>query len=327
MGALDKLAKPAETRGSDIFDIDALPEDNRVAFNLLFFNLKNGWATPFGLMLLMSAGIATLGLSEDSAATVIGAMIVAPLGQPILALGASVAIGWPQQMMKMLAVVALGAAAVVATGFLLNMLLPPATGSSQVLTRTAPDLRDLGIAVFAAVAGAYGYYRSEFSSVLAGVAIAVALVPPLCVAGMMLEEDKLILAYGAFLLFLTNFAGITLASLLVFFLTGSVAAPERRCWFIGGAIATLVFAAILLGPLAANFDRVAGPANDRASLYRSVSTVLDRYPGEGNIVSLSLVGSDLRITVDHLSGDPARIATLTSEIERSTQFQVEIVAQ
>lgn len=64
MGALDKLAKPAETRGSDIFDIDALPEDNRVAFNLLFFNLKNGWVMPFGLMLLMSAGITTLGLSE-----------------------------------------------------------------------------------------------------------------------------------------------------------------------------------------------------------------------------------------------------------------------
>lgn len=278
MGALDKLAKPAETRGSDIFDIDALPEDNRVAFNLLFFNLKDGWVMPFALMLLMSAGIATLGLSEDSAATVIGAMIVAPLGQPILALGAAVAIGWLQQMGRMLAIVILGAIGVVATGYLLHTMLPPATGSSQVLTRTAPDLRDLGIAIFAAVAGAYGYYRSEFSSVLAGVAIAVALVPPLCVTGMMLHEDKLILAYGSFLLFLTNFAGITLSSLLVFFLTGSVAAPEPRRWFIGGAIATLVFAVALLGPLTANFDKIAKPASDRASLYQSVSAVLHRYP-------------------------------------------------
>lgn len=271
---LGKIIQPAESAGAQIFDIDALPEDNRVAFNLLFFNLKGGWRTPFALMLLMSAGIATLGLSEDSAATVIGAMIVAPLGQPILALGASIAIGWMPQMARMLSVVVLGALGVVAAAFLLNLLLPPATGSTQVLSRTAPDLRDFGIALFAGIAGAYGYYRSEFSSVLAGVAIAVALVPPLCVTGMMLEEDKLILAFGSFMLFLTNFAGISVASLLVFFLTGSVAAPERRRWFVGGAVATGLLSLAILGPLTVNFDRIAKPAGDRSALYQAATSVL-----------------------------------------------------
>ena len=80
---------------SHLFSL-AVPSDLRTGvFDILFFNLKEGWQLPFWLMLTLSAGLATLGLSENSPAIVIGAMIITPLGQPIIALGAAVALGWP----------------------------------------------------------------------------------------------------------------------------------------------------------------------------------------------------------------------------------------
>lgn len=161
-----------EADDSGIFS-ESVPIDARAAtFDLLFFNLKQQWELPFWLMLLLSAAIATLGLSENSAAVVIGAMIIAPLGQPIIALGASLTLGWGLQTVRMLGLITVGALSVIAVGYVFGTILPIATPNDQMLARTAPDLRDLGIAIFAGAAGAYGYYRSEYSTVLAGVAIA-----------------------------------------------------------------------------------------------------------------------------------------------------------
>lgn len=197
---------------------EEIPKESREsAMSDLFFNYKAHWKMSFWFMLILASGIATLGLSENAAATVIGAMIVAPLGQPIVAFGGTVALGWRNESVKMLGLLLLGAITVILVGFLFGLILNEANPNDQVLARTAPDIRDLGIAVFAGAAGAYGYFRSEYSSVLAGVAIAVALVPPLCTCGMMLEAQHFILAKGALLLFFTNFIGIALAAIMVFF--------------------------------------------------------------------------------------------------------------
>lgn len=322
---LSEQEKPAESQGSRIFEIDALPIDNREAFDLLFFNLKSRWKLPFALMLAMSACIATLGLSENSAAVVIGAMVVAPLGQPILALGAAVALGWKQEMARFVGLVLLGSAAVFGIAYLINILLPNSTPNEQVLARTAPDLRDLGIAVAAGIAGAYGYYRSEFSTVLSGVAIAVALVPPLCVAGMMLQDGRWLLAEGALLLFATNFAGIVVASLLVFFVGGSRATRERRKWFVGGVIATLLFTLALIAPLASNYERIAEQSSVQTRRYQEVRRLLQADPDNNRVTVLSIADGQLFLLLDRRTPADPDVERLRARIEASTGYETHFV--
>ncbi|MBK8517096.1 MAG: DUF389 domain-containing protein [Saprospiraceae bacterium] len=194
--------------------------DRATVFNNLFFNFKANWKVSFGLMLALSVGIASIGLSQNSSATVIGAMIIAPLGQPIVALGGAIALGWRRETFQMVYIIVVGAVFSIFISYLYGLLLRGETPNEQILIRTSPDLRDLGVAIFAGAAGSFGYYRSEYSTVLAGVAIAVALIPPLCACGMMIEEGHMILAKGSFLLFFTNLIGIAFAAILVFFFWG-----------------------------------------------------------------------------------------------------------
>ena len=293
-------------------------------FNDLFFNLKQKWQLPFWLMLSLSAGIATLGLSEDSAATVIGAMIVAPLGQPIIALGAAIALGWPRQTMKMLALIILGALTVVVIAFFLGTLLPTETPSQQVLLRTAPDLRDLGIALCAGAVGTYGYYRSEYSTVLAGVAIAVALLPPLCTVGLMLEEGRFILATGGLLLFITNFVGIALAAIFTFFVAGAVQTGFRRRWFFGGAIATVAIIIAILTPLTLNFDRIASSARFEKKVYEFATHILRSTSGAPVIIGLTIDGAEAIITLKPLPPETTEQQRLIDALQRVTRLQVSL---
>ena len=197
----------------------------------------------FFLLLICSAVIATLGLISNSTAVVIGAMIVAPLMDPILSLAFGLAIS-DQRLIKRSAItVAIGVITVVGTATLFAWLLDASEVNREIYSRTAPNLIDLGIAVAAAIAGAFTLTRDRLSNSIAGVAIAVALVPPLCVCGIGLSMGPEVIAVfgrgsvaglsnqvseGSFLLFLANLIGITVASLMVFLVQryGSI----RRSW-------------------------------------------------------------------------------------------------
>ena len=189
----------------------------------------------FFLLLITSALIATLGLISNSTAVVIGAMIVAPLMDPILSLALAIAIGEKKLIAKALCTIALGVALVVMTAFLISRGLGTNFVQSEVYARTTPNLIDLGIAVAAAIAGAYCTVRKRLSSSIAGVAIAVALVPPLCVTGIGLSlGDNAVAMFGrgavaglsnritegSFLLFLVNLVGISFAAVIVFLIHG-----------------------------------------------------------------------------------------------------------
>jgi uncharacterized membrane protein len=104
---------------------------------------------------------------------------------------------------------------------------PDTPRPEQVLARTSPNLVDLGFALLAGAAGAYVTVRTEAGSALPGVGIAVALVPPLATVGIALGADRGELTFGALLLFVTNFAAITLAAGLTFALTGFTPPRER----------------------------------------------------------------------------------------------------
>jgi len=197
----------------------------------------------FFVLLLCAAVIATLGLISNSAAVVIGAMIVAPLMDPILSLAFALSISNNKLAKRSLLTVVIGVLTVVATSALLASLLDVSEVNREMTSRTAPNLIDLGIAVAAAVAGSFSMTRERLSNSLAGVAVAVALVPPLCVCGIGLSMGKEVVAvFGrgtvagltnqisecSFLLFLANLIGITVASLFVFLVQryGSIV----QCW-------------------------------------------------------------------------------------------------
>ena len=189
----------------------------------------------FFFLLITSAVIATLGLISNSAAVVIGAMIVAPLMDPILSLAFGIAMGETKLIAKALFTIVIGVALVVLTAVLIANGLGTNFVQSEIYGRTTPNLIDLGIALAAAIAAAYCSVRTRLSSSIAGVAIAVALVPPLCVTGIGLTLGESAVAMfgrgavaglsnriteGSFLLFLVNLIGIAFAAVIVFLLHG-----------------------------------------------------------------------------------------------------------
>lgn len=296
-------------------------EERASVFNKLFFHYKKDWQNSFLLMLLLSIGLASLGLSENSSATIIGAMIIAPLGQPILALGGAVALGWRIQALRMFGIIILGSASSILIAYLIGLTLPDLTPNKEMLIRTSPDLRDLGIAVMAGAAGAWGYYRSEFSTILSGVAIAVALLPPLCTCGIMLEQGHFILAYGSILLFVTNLIGIIFATILIFFVLGIKNAQSRKR-FYKGTIATIILGAIIILPLTINYQKFNSGILFHASIYEKAGKVCEISVNSPVIKELSIQGTGVIIAIDPFPNDKEEEQRLKTELERSTGLQV-----
>lgn len=184
------------------------------------------WAFRFSTMLGLSVVIAVMGLSADSAAVVIGAMLLAPLMQPVLAIAACISMALFRNSLRSVLHVVLASVGSIALAYVLSALFVNGELPNEVTSRTAPDIRDLVVALGAGTAGAYATVRKDVSSSLPGVAVAVALVPPLGVVGITLQEERWTLAQGALLLYATNLAAIVLAASIVFVATGFV--PPRR---------------------------------------------------------------------------------------------------
>lgn len=305
----------------DFFSHEVPIEERAAVFNQLFFHYKKDWERSFLLMLFLSVGLASLGLSENSSATVIGAMIIAPLGQPIVAFGGAIALGWRIQSIRMVGIVIFGAFCSIVMAYLIGFTLPDITPNQQILIRTSPDLRDLGIAILAGAAGAYGYYRSEYSTILSGVAIAVALVPPLCACGLMLQQGHLILATGSLLLFVTNLIGITFSAILIFFLLGIKNSKSRKRFYKGTA-AMILLGAIIILPLAWNYQNFNSGILFYSSIYDKAGTVCKLSKNSPVIKNLSIQGTAVLITIQPFPTEEAEELRLKSELERVTGLQV-----
>lgn len=189
--------------------------------------------SAYWTLLALAAVIASAGVVADSVATVIGAMIVAPLMTPILGTGFAVVLADRRQIMWSLAIVAGSVVAVVAVGYGLGLLVPApivAETNSQVAGRVSPGLIDLVGALATGLVGAFALVRSDVSDTLPGVAIAISLVPPLAVAGLTLESGAFGQTGGALLLFATNVAAIiaTCTALLLRYRVRDVAVAAGR---------------------------------------------------------------------------------------------------
>ena len=162
------------------------PEDRMRVMEACLVIPGAGWAIHFSLMMAMSVIVAIMGLSANSPALVIGAMLIAPLMTPVLGIAASIAMALGDATARAAGTVVAATAGAIAVSYLIAGWLPGDLLTNEVLARTAPDARDLVVALAAGLAGSYATARPDVSSSLPGVAIAVALVPPLAVVGMTL---------------------------------------------------------------------------------------------------------------------------------------------
>lgn len=195
--------------------------------------------------------IATMGLLANSAAVVIGAMVVAPWITPLRATAFGILRGRLKLVRQGLVSLLVGALITVALSVLLGRLAGLPDFGSEVMARTAPNLLDLGIALVAGGIATYAKIRSEAVSSLAGTAIAVALVPPVCVLGLLLSAGAWQQALGAGLLYLTNLLGILSGGLLVLALAGPGLRHRLRTSRLGALSLTLT--ALLVIPLTGSF--------------------------------------------------------------------------
>jgi uncharacterized hydrophobic protein (TIGR00271 family) len=172
----------------------------------------------FWILLVLASIIASAGVVADSTATVIGAMIVAPLMTPILGTMLAVVLGDRTNLSRSLGLVLAGAAAAIAVGFVVALLSPNdivAATNGQVAGRIHPRLVDLLAALATGAVGSVALTRPDISDTLPGVAIAISLVPPLTVVGITAEAGAYGEAAGALVLFSTNVAAILATGIVV----------------------------------------------------------------------------------------------------------------
>jgi uncharacterized hydrophobic protein (TIGR00271 family) len=191
-------------------------------FAALFVNLReeSRLSSTFMTLLILATMIATFGLYINSASVIIGAMLLAPLMQPIV----GVSMGLLRQDASLLTSasksVAVGVLAVMFTSMFIAILLPIEQLTSEMNGRLSPTILDMFVAIVSGIAAAYAKSNEKIIGSLAGVAIAVALVPPIAVAGVGLGWGEWTMFSSAFLLFITNLVGIILAASLTFLMLG-----------------------------------------------------------------------------------------------------------
>lgn len=261
-------------------------------------------------MLAMSAAIAILGLLLSSPAVVIGAMLLSPLMGPIIGLGFALATGdflWIRQASRSLA---LGTVMSILLCALIVVLSPLQTVTPEIAARTRPNLFDLGVALFSALAGAYAMIRGREGAVV-GVAIATALMPPLAVVGFGLATLNSTVFWGALLLFVTNLMTIALTAALMARLYGFSTRLSEKQTNLQTALIVTAFVALAI-PLGVSLLNLANEARDTR---RIQDAVLDPYDDSALISELDL----------DLIAEPAKVAAvvLTPEIRAGVSARLE----
>ena len=219
----------------------------------LYFEVPNRQQrlVSYVTMLLLSTALASLAVLQDSTAVIIGAMLVSPLMTPIMGCAAGLVAGWRMRVLHSLMIVGVSALVGVGLAWILASWIPsmvPLENNQQVLSRVSPTLLDMAVALAAGAAGAYATLDDRVSASLTGVAIAVALVPPLGVAGVCLQAGLLAETGGALLLFTTNLVSIIFSASIVFLVFGfaPARARERKKLTNADVINSLAIVALLI---------------------------------------------------------------------------------
>jgi uncharacterized hydrophobic protein (TIGR00271 family) len=236
----------------------------------------------FIALTILSTLLATVGIFQDSTPTVIGAMILAPLMAPIISLSMGIVRSNKLITQSSIITLALGVMSALFFSFALTFFMPLDIMTSQMSSRINPNLLDLFVAIFSGIAGAYASSKEEVAKSLAGVAIAIALVPPLAVTGIGIGWAEWPMIHGSFLLFLTNLFGMIIAASLTFIILGY--APVQR------AKKGLVMPAVLLigvsVPLVFSFYSLMLQSSDYAKLNKIKELYIKEQKIELNILTI-----------------------------------------
>ena len=255
----------------------------------------------YWLQLVLAMAIATLGLALGSSAVVLGAMLISPLMNPLVALGMGLAVGSPLLVIRSFGRVGLSILAVLAGAALIAMALPFHEVTAPIAARTSPNALDLLVAICCALMASFtvAASRSTAATTAAGTAVAIALVPPLCVVGFGLGTFQVELARGAGLLFVANFSAIIFFAVLTFTVLGfgeldgaaleaavlgeaeaqSARVTRLRAWFAGrsGGLLRLVLPLSLLAlvylPLRSALEEVAWEVRARQAVAHSLEAI------------------------------------------------------
>ena len=287
-----------------------LPKATAEEFKKLFTVLRENaeLTSAFVIMMILSTLIATFGLFGDSSPVIIGAMILAPIISPIV----SFSMGMVRYDTKMLktGIISILFGTLVSLFFaaIITILIPMKVHTSVIDARLSPNLLDLGIAVVSGIAAAYAHAKEGIAKSLAGVAIAVALVPPLAVAGIGIGWWDWEVFSGAFLLYLTNLAGIILFSGFTFLILGF--APFKRAKI--GLIYGLLIILLVAVPLSFSFNRIKQEA--------LITSQLEGATINGVILRNVKVkfGKTLKISIKMVAPEPldkAKMKNIKQEIE------------
>lgn len=282
----------------------------------------------FWVLLVLSVVIATLGVIANSTAVVIGAMLVAPLMTPIMGVAVGIVNGWMRRVVAAFATVAGGVVVAISVAWIVAAWTPqlvPVASNGQITSRVSPTLVDLMIAVAAGAAGAYATSDRRVSQSITGVAIAVALVPPLGVVGVTLQASLYDDALGAFLLFLTNLVSIILVASLVFLVMGLAPIKnirENREKMKTVVVTVVLAAVIIIVPLAFTSQGIIVSASRQAT----VQQVSEDWLGSEtqlNVGRAQIRGDQVTIQV-YGDGRLPSVNDLESELEAQLRTPVDV---
>lgn len=243
----------------------------------------SGWSPRYAFMTMMSAGIAVLGLLLSSPAVVIGAMLISPLMSPILGFGFSLALFDFRELRRSLKALAIGAAAAVAFTALIVTISPLQAPTAEIVARTRPNLFDLAVALFAALAGSFAIIRGRGETIV-GVAIATALMPPLAVVGYGIATRNVPVGAGAFALFVTNFITIALSATAMARFYGFGHHLSRRQSWAQTIVLMLVFVAMAI-PLGISLNKI---GREAVAVSQTRSLLMQRFGDQARVTQLDL---------------------------------------
>jgi uncharacterized hydrophobic protein (TIGR00271 family) len=322
---------PDKENIKDVFAMIITPEERKVEnlFNLRFWKNKTAefikvrekqkqgltifetlamGAAPtkeYYILTVLSCVIATMGLIQGSAAVIIGAMIVAPLMTPILAF--SLGVVWGDLFLIRLSVASIfkGIFWAVLISSSIAFIVPLPILSPEIIARTSPTLFDVAVAIASGLVGAYGNANQRISNSLVGIAIAVALMPPLCTVGIGIGKGSLAVAGGAAILFMINLICISLAGAVVFWLMKIQPVTADQSQVTRRAMSQIVASIIILSVISipAGIFMINGYKKETA-LNDTKNTLSKEFPDmivsditrsglqKNNIIEISLTGTE-----------------------------------
>lgn len=280
----------------------------------------------FAFMTLMACGIAMLGLLQNSAAVIIGAMLIAPLMGPIIELGMGLATFDFRTVRSALKTIAVGIALALAMAMLIVWLSPLKQATPEILARTQPTFFDLLVAVFSGLAGAYATITRKGETIV-GVAIATALMPPLAVVAYGLVLANWSIAGGAGLLLMTNLLAISLSATIVARLYGfgGSDSPKQTAWQAGLIIGTFVLLSI---PLGLSLRRIALQTQAEISIRAALDAAAAESGGRISALRVDPIGEALTVdavlmTPRYINGLDARLGEILSrQLGRKVDVQL-----